>query len=197
MRSPVVWRSGVRWLPALLLLCVVLLGCGSGATTAGTVAPLGIPQLSTIRSLSTPGTTTYLGTVPGTQAFLGIVLTGQEARAYVCDGTPTRLGTLGDWFRGQVHNGTLDATNQGGVHLHAQITVQEARGTLTLADGHTLPFTAPFVSDISQAGVYEGTALLNGQSYHAGWVVLPDGEQRGMGPTIGKNRIGVGALPGR
>jgi hypothetical protein len=179
MPALVIGRSNVRGLVRLLVLSVLLLGCGTGTTTHGASTPTSHPRLSNIRSLSTPGTTTYLGTVPGTQAFIGLVMSGQAVRAYACDGTPTRLATLADWFTGQVQRGTLAATSQDGVQLQVQVTAQEALGTLTLADGRTLPFTAPVVADTSRAGVYEGTALLNGQSAQAGWVVLQSLDQRG------------------
>jgi hypothetical protein len=196
MQSPGIGRPGVRLLPVLLALCVLLLGCGSGATVPNSSTPASLPTLTTIRSLSTPGTTTYLGTVPGTQAFIGLVQSGQEVRAYVCDGTPTRLATLDDWFTGQVQNGTLAASSQSGVHLRVQVTRAEALGTVTLAYGRGLAFTAPFVSDTSQAGVYEGTALLNGQSAHAGWVVLQSLDQRGAAffPTGPIKSIRIGSL---
>lgn len=68
--------------------------------------------MSDVRCVSTSATRTYLGAVRGTQALLGIVLDGARVRAYVCDGTPSRLATLAEWFVGQVRGGRVQASSQ-------------------------------------------------------------------------------------
>jgi hypothetical protein len=51
-----------------------------------------------------------------------------------------------------------------------------------LASCHTFSceyLSAPQVPTTAQVGVFEGTALIAGQRYHAGWLLLPGGDQRG------------------
>jgi hypothetical protein len=121
--------------------------------------------------------------VPGSgqrdQALIGIVLDGARVRAYVCDGTPNRLATLAEWFAGQVLSGRVEASSQDQAHLSAQLGQQSASGTLTEASGRVYAFTIPQVSTTARVGVFEGTALIGGQRYHAGWLMLPGGDQRG------------------
>jgi hypothetical protein len=196
MRSPGSRSTDVRLLPLLLALCVLcslLLGCGSGSTGTTTSKP----RISTIRSLSTPASITYLGAIPGTQALIGLVVNGTEARAYVCDGTPTRLATLVDWFTGQWQRGTLAATGPDGLALQVQGIAQSASGRLTLTSGRVYAFSLPKVAATAEVGVFEATVLIDGKGYHAGWLLLPGGEQRGAalyyptGPIRGQAMIAL------
>ena len=109
----------------------------------------------------------------------GIVLNGARVRAYVCDGTPSRLATLAEWFAGQVSGGRVLASSPDQAWLSAQLTGQRAAGTLTLASGRVYQFSIPQVPTTAQVGVLEGTALIAGQRYHAGWLRLAGGDQRG------------------
>ena len=152
---------------------------GSTATTS--VAQQPIPALSSLRAVSAPAARTYLGTVTGTRAFIGIVLSGGHARAYVCDGMPRLAGTLADWFAGPVRNGLLEAAStQHHVRLAVRLGRHDAAVALTLADGYSLRFTITLVPAINRAaGIFAGTARLRGRTYQAGWIILPDGRQRG------------------
>ena len=170
-----------RLVPVLLSLGLLLVGC-SGGTSAPTASPLAAstPQLSDVRQVSTSATRTYLGAVNGTSALLGIVLNGTQVRAYVCDGTPSRLAMLAEWLTGQVKGGSVLASSQDQhAQFTAQLTDQRASGTLRLASGRVYPFSLPQVPATAQVGVFEGTALIAGQRYHAGWLLLPGGDQRG------------------
>jgi hypothetical protein len=166
-------------LPALLALMFLLVGCGSAFSAPSASSMTSPAALSGVRSISTPTTKMYLGEVSGTRALLGIVLDGARVRAYVCDGTPSRLATLVDWFAGQVSGGRVQASSPDHARLTAQLTNQSASGILTLAGGRTYTFSVPQVSATTQIGVFEGTDLIGGQRYHAGWLLLPDGDQRG------------------
>jgi hypothetical protein len=66
--------------------------------------------------------------------------------------------------------------------LTAQPTVQSSSGTLTLASGRTYAFSILQVPTTAQVGVFEGTVLIAGQRYHAGWLRLAGGDQRGAAP---------------
>jgi hypothetical protein len=59
------------------------------------------------------------------------------------------------------------------------LTGQGAGGTLTLASCRAYLFNIPQVPTTAQVGVFEGTALIAGQRYPAGCLVLPGGDQCG------------------
>ena len=182
MRRLFVFRfHSTRLVPVLLSLGLLLVGC-SVATSAPTASPLAAstPQLRDVRPVSTSATRTYLGAVNGTRALLGIVLNGTQVRAYVCDGTPSRLAILAEWFTGQVKGSSVQASSQDQqAQLTAQLTDQSASGTLRLASGRVYSFSIPQVPATGQVGIFEGTALIAGQRYHAGWLRLAGGDQRG------------------
>lgn len=198
MRSLFTWLSrSPRFVPALLALGFLLIGCGSGPTSSPSATASSTPTVSDIRVVSTAATKTYLGVVSGTTALIGIVLNGAQARAYVCDGTPSRFATLSEWFAGQVRSGTLAESLQDQAHLTAEIRQQSASGTLTLASGRAFTFMIPLVANTHQVGIFEGTDLIHGERYHAGWIVLPNGDQRGAAtyPTGSVRGIVIALLP--
>ena len=170
-RSFVFPSRSLRCMSVLLVFGLLLVGC-STASSAPVASPTtsSTPTLSEVRSVSTGATRTYLGAVNGTQALLGIVLGGTQMRAYVCDGTLSRLATLAEWFAGQVKDGNVQASSQDQqVQLTAQLTDQRATGTLRLASGRVYSFSIPRVSTAARVGIFEGTALIAGKRYHAGW----------------------------
>ena len=66
----------LRLVPALLTLGWLLVGCGAATSApAASLRPTSTPQLREMRSVTTPATRTYLGTVSRTRALLGIVPT--------------------------------------------------------------------------------------------------------------------------
>jgi hypothetical protein len=159
-----------RLLPVLFTLSLLLVGC-SAATSMPTTLPTATntPALSNVRPVSTPATRAYLGAIKGAQALLGIVLNGTWMRAYVCDGTPSYLATLAEWFSGQVKDGKVQFSSQDQqAQLTPQFSSQSANATLRLASGRVYPFSIPQVGATAQVGVFEGTALIAGQRYHAG-----------------------------
>jgi hypothetical protein len=180
----------------LLALGLLLISC-STAPSAPVASPTAssTATLSEVRSVSTGASRTYLGAVKGTQALLGIVLNGAQVRAYVCDGAPSRLAQLSEWFSGQVQASSQDQQAQ----LTAQFTNQSATGTLKLASGRLYPFSIPRVSTTAQVGIFEGTALIAGQRDHAGWLRLAGGDQRGAAtyypPGPSRGEIVIALLP--
>jgi hypothetical protein len=186
------WRCAAA---AALAGCVLVAGCSAARPAAASASPPGSPGtlvLGGLRPVSGPAARTYLGAVTGTDALIGVVVQGTRARAYLCDGAPGRAVTLADWFTGPVHGGTLDAVSgQHRVHFTVRLGQRTATGTVTLADGRVFGFTAAMAAGSPPAGVFEGTGLLHGLSYHAGQIVLPDGDQRAAaafptGPVKGR-----------
>ena len=122
-----------------------------------------------------------VGRVAGSDAFIAVVSTGSKALAYVCDGAKVSL-----WFTGAVkQGGLLEVTQASGAKLTANLAAQSVVGTLELEAGRVLNFRTEPVKDT--AGLYRARTTLGGSSYLGGWIVLPDGEQRG-------NVVGGGTL---
>jgi hypothetical protein len=174
-----VFSRSPRLFPALLASGFLLLGCGSVSSAPTSPKATSTPHAERYRAVSTTATKTYLGVVSETRALIGIVLDGTQARAYACDGTPSRLATLAEWFAGQVRGSRVQESLLDQARLTVQLTSQSANGTLTRPTGRVYPYTIPRVPTTTQVGVFEGTALIAGQRYHAGWLVLPGGDQRG------------------
>jgi hypothetical protein len=127
-----------------------------------------------------------VGTVKGTDAFVAVVVfakaTGGKhaVLAYVCDSK-----RIAEWFRGSAAAGHFALVSSGGVRLDVTATRTRASGTVTLADGSRHVFSAPAAK--RPAGLYRGEKTAKGKHYLGGWIVLPDGRQRGMvksGSTI-------------
>ena len=170
----------LRYFPALLALMVLLAGCSIGFYAHGSPPTvLSTPTLRDLHAVSTSGTRRYLGAVSGTPILLGLVLSGTQVRAYACDGMPIRRATVAEWLTGQVSNGNVEASSQDQARLSAQLGPQSASGTLAEAAGRVYAFTIPLVATTARVGVFEGVALLGGKRYHVGWLLLPDGEERG------------------
>jgi hypothetical protein len=156
---------------ALALVLALLAACGSTGATPTPASRAG----------------TFAGAVPGTDAFVAIVVDRQnKALAYVCDS-----GQIGEWFRGAATaDGSLDLTSAGGAHLSAKVAGQGASGTLTLA-GKEVPFTAGPTQQ--PAGLYRQVAAGAGGQEISGWIVLPDGQERGTTRPEGNTGSGVRA----
>jgi len=121
--------------------------------------------------------TTYVGQTSAEDAWLGLSTAGQRMVAFVTDGSQNHEPTFAQWFRGSVNNGVVDVSTPaktGTDRLQAKLTSSTATGTVTLANGKSIPFTANAIPEGDQsAGLYRGEHKINGQRYVAGWIVLP------------------------
>ncbi len=125
---------------------------------------------------SAPQAQSFAGQAVNSQAFVGIVNQNGSLTAYVCDGTETAVN-LAEWFNGSAANGAFDLTSADSAHLTGAITAQGATGTMTQADGKSVAFSIGPVS--SNAGVYRAEQTTGNGTYLGGWIVLPNGDQRG------------------
>jgi hypothetical protein len=119
--------------------------------------------------------TTYVGTVEGTDAYIGIVLTKGEdtALVYVCDSAG-----LTEWFQAGVKKGDqLSGISPGGAVLVGTRLKSAIKGTLVLFGGEAHDYTAKKAS--GDAGLYRLPQSVGGAEYVAGWVQLTDGTFRG------------------
>ena len=161
-------RSAVA---ALLLAVAVALLAACGSDESNEVAEP-TPSSSGVRS--------YVGTAQGTSAFVGVVVDGSRALAYVCDGVPANPAgtspTIQAWFNGPVTANAVDVQQAGG-RLQLQLSGTDMTGTVTLADGRKLPVSGRAVE--GDAGLYRAEAAGSGTKAVAGWILGADGQQRG------------------
>ncbi len=141
-----------------------------------------------VQTRATPTTGTFLTAVSvfsGPTPFVGIVTTTDKALAYICDGEG-----LAQWYRGSLQAGGLfeaRSTTQKS-RITAQVTGRSVVGAITLEDGQVLSFRA--IPGEGSAGLYRSDDRINDVRYLGGWVVLPNGEQRGAVTDIGSTRPG-------
>ena len=147
-----------RWLSTMLALFLVslVLGACGGASQPSTAAMSGA----------------WVGKVEGTDAFIGIASNGEEAMVYVCDGK-----TITQWFHGPAGSNGLDLS-AGSARLETQLATDSATGSITLADGRAVEFQAARAA--GDAGLYRSEETVDAEKWTAGWVVLNDGQLRGL-----------------
>jgi hypothetical protein len=138
-------------------------------------------------SQAKPATGTFVSALEvqaGPQPFLGLVVTPGNVLAYLCDGETAQ------WYRGTLRAGGLfeaRSTDQKS-RITAQVNAGSVVGAFTLESGRVLPFRAIPATD--EAGVYRSDDTINGSRWLGGWVVLPDGQQRGAVIGSGSTRPG-------
>ncbi len=149
-------RAGNSYALCVMTMClaVVPLSCSQGTTIAGS----------------------FVGPTEGSESFVAIVTNGEQVMAYVCDGE-----TTAEWFTGAAARDSIDLTSAGGVGLVAQRgTGDTLDGTVTAGDGTESSFSTTRVDlEGSIGGLCRGTLQVDGVTYTGGWIVLPDGQQRG------------------
>lgn len=123
-----------------------------------------------------------VGRTSNSDTFIGIVVTGNDVMAYVCDGK-----NLAQWFTGTVRGDQLDLTAANGARLTAEMrrpggsnTLQAATGTFRDANGQSLTFTSDTAEGLGKAGLYRGTGTSGNTALTMGVIVLPDGDLRGV-----------------
>ena len=100
---------------------------------------------------------------------------GDKAIAYVCNGS-----TVEGWMRGKVDGDKLVLTGKNQTHLTASYHTGKVTGDVE-AHGTDYSFSVPTVSKSSSksSGLYQATAVVQGKTIKAGWIVLGDGTQIG------------------
>ena len=124
------------------------------------------------RAAAEPPPVTYVGWVDGGGASVAIIVTGDQAIGYVCDGA-----TAEAWLQGSADGGSLRLTGDGG-ELTATYDGDRATGETTVA-GRSWSFTAEQVDQ--PEGLYRfADTVAGGAEVRGGWIVLPDGSQVGV-----------------
>jgi hypothetical protein len=116
----------------------------------------------------------FVGTVRGTHAFVGVVVRGSQVIAYVCDSKK-----IAQWFKGSVRAGQATLTSKAGYVLQLTIGSRQVTGWVRSPgpSGALHHLSAKRAS--KPAGLYRGEKTVAGKHYLGGWIILPDGRQRG------------------
>jgi hypothetical protein len=162
------WKRLVPYVLATLIVALLLGACGDDGNDEATAStrrgPHGIEG-------------SFFGKVEQTDAFIALATLGNEgntAMVYVCDSQG-----ISQWFQGPVGKDALDLTAPNGARLQAKLSLTEATGSVTLADGRSLEFKAVPYEANSGAGLFRARETIGGSEYLAGWILLPGDQQRG------------------
>ena len=118
--------------------------------------------------------TGYVGTVSGTGRVRRGRRAGSSVEAYVCDSRK-----VAEWFKGTARPGESTLTSSGGYVLRITIADGRATGSLRFPDTAGVVHRFAAARDAKPAGLYRGVKTIAGRSYIGGWIILPDGRQRG------------------
>src|SRR6185312_863761 len=120
---------------------------------------------------TTPTRADFAGRVGGGGGSVAVSVHGDKAIAYVCNGS-----TVEGWMRGKVENGKVTLTGKNNAHLTASIHTGTVTGDVE-AHGTDYSFSVATVSKSSSksSGLYQATAVVQGKTIKAGWIVLGDG----------------------
>jgi hypothetical protein len=145
---------------ATMVLALVVAGCDGGGEATE-------PD---------PTTGSFVGTVDGSDAYVAVVAGPDgDVLAYVTDG-----GESIDWLDGFLE-GPRDTSarlgNDGGAVLEVAFTGRRASGAFARPGEDPQRFTAEAAEE--PAGLYRATESFDDGDYVAGWIVLPDGTERG------------------
>lgn len=179
----------------LCVFTLLLAGCAHGSRSTQNKSQ----KTTNLTLQQTPGTTptsngtaspvgnqVYVGQVPDKNAWIGINTDGTNAQAFVTDGSQSHPATFAQWFKGPLKNNMLDITTSaknGKDHMKATLTNKDATGTVTLANGKSIPFTANAVST--------GTATPTGTTTPAG-TATPTGTATATGTASPSTGVAPG-----
>jgi hypothetical protein len=125
---------------------------------------------------------TYVGWVDGGGASVAIIVTGDEATAYVCDGFEVEV-----WLEGSAANGELVLRGDDG-ELLGSYDDDFATGQTTVGD---LSFDFTIEQVDNPEGLYQfANTVVGGAEVEGTWIILPDGTQVGVA-TIGGEVFGT------
>lgn len=128
-----------------------------------------------------PDPVSYVGFVDGGGTSVAIIVTGDEATAYVCDGDQIEV-----WLNGSAAGGELDLTGPDQEQLTGTYDDAAATGEVVVGD-LTFTFAAGQVDE--PEGLYRvAETIVGGARVEGGWIVLPDGTQVGVARVNGEPR---------
>jgi hypothetical protein len=177
------WGLGIVAVLAALLLLATLVGyvrglavpsdVDGGSSTTPTATGTADPSPSPSPSPQAPvQEAVFAGRTGDDRASLAIVVVGERATAYLCDGR-----TLESWLEGSVTSGRLDLAGADGATLTGTVDGGTVTGRLVTPD-LTTDFTGSAAAE--PAGVYRAELVVDGGTTLIRWVVLPDESQVGI-----------------
>ena len=118
---------------------------------------------------------TFVGKLDGTDAYIAVTASSAgDITAYVCDGK-----ALAAWAVGTQSVQALSATGKSGLKIVATISGSRATGNVVLPSGAKSTFRATLAS--YPAGLWRPYNIAGKfADLKVGWIVLPDGTQRGL-----------------
>lgn len=122
----------------------------------------------------------YAGRTSGNEATIAIVVEGDKAAAYVCDGKQTEA-----WLEGTIADGELALQGADGTEVTGSIQDGAVFGTVSV-QGKQWPYSAQRAE--RPAGLYQGEGATGEGSARVGWIVLQDGSQVGVADVGGVPR---------
>ncbi len=142
-------------------------------SSAAVSAPAAAPSPEPTRT--TPTRANYAGRVGGGGGSVAVSVHGDKAIAYVCNGS-----TVEGWMRGKVQGNKLVLTGKNKAHLTASYHSGTVTGDVE-AHGTDYSFSVKSVNKSvnKSSGLYQATAVVQGKTIKAGWIVLDDGTQIG------------------
>jgi hypothetical protein len=145
----------------------------SQAPEQSSAEPSAAPSPAPART--TPTRADFTGRVGGGGGSVAVAVHGDKAIAYVCNGS-----TVEGWMRGKVDGDKLVLTGKNQTHLTASYHAGKVTGDVE-AHGTDYSFSVSTVSKSSSksSGLYQATAVVQGKTIKAGWIVLRDGTQLG------------------
>jgi hypothetical protein len=148
-------------------------------------SPAAAPSPAPTRT--TPTRADFTGRVGGGGGSVAVAVHGDKAIAYVCNGS-----TVEGWMRGKVAGDKLVLTGKNQTHLTASYHAGKVTGDVE-AHGTDYSFSVSTVSKSTSksSGLYQATAVVQGKTIKAGWIVLADGTQLG---SVEINQLGKDAV---
>ena len=118
---------------------------------------------------------TYVGTVQGSDAWIAVVVRGNDAAVYACGGAGS-FTTVSRWYVG-THTGETVALASDGWNATAKVSGGHAAGTLTPPSGPVLSFDVAR----ARAATLDGLYAVTDQGKRTGVIVRQD---PGGSPTV-------------
>ena len=160
-----------------ILIAATCLTAHAAASAAPRLAPATAtaltPELQTsVFTQSVGKPVSYAGKVPGTNAYIGLASQGGVVEAYICDSDKIAV-----WLKGKATGSSFTASNAANdVVFKATRKGTALVGSVTLG-GKTILINTAKVS--YPDGLWKAVDVVGKNFVKAGWVLLPDGTQRG------------------
>jgi hypothetical protein len=151
---------------------------GSAGPSAPAALPGPEPEVVETPEVTAVSRAVYSGPVAGARTSLAVVVDGDRAVAYLCDGR-----TIEAWLEGSATDGRISLSGRDGAVVTAASDGPELVGSGTAA-GTEVSFALPTAS--TPAGVYEARVTVDGVEVRLGWAALADGTSVGMQTRDGR-----------